>query len=387
MAKAKSRKSTSSQRQAQQRRQPAATRAAQSQASAPSASQQRPQSAADQANQPQAQVRTSALQQRKQQQARSNQRKRVRSKSNWRPAVTVGVVLLIIAGIIGVFLFVSRQSAPPGPAPTPVNSSVLQAVTHVDPTVLAAVGTGGTSAPQALHGQPLLKGPTGKPEFFYFGAEYCPYCAAQRWGIVVALSRFGTFSHLNQTTSSSTDVYPNTPTFTFYQSSYSSPYIDFVSVESEDRQQNPLQTPTAEQQQIFSTYDAPPYVSAQDQGAFPFIDIANQHLVSGSSYLPNVLQGLNWQEIAYDLSNQDSPVTKGILGTANYLTAAICQATNQQPVQVCGANPIPQIEQSLGKAGVGTSGTQLGLVEKPFEAVVRRPGRVVRVAGVVGVAA
>ena len=374
MAKAKSRKSTASQRQA-----------AQSQARASSSSQQRPQSAPAQANQPQAQVRTSASQQRKQQQARSHQRKRVRS--NWRPGVTVGAVLLIFAGIIGVFLFVSRQSTAPGPAPTPVNSGVLQAVTHVDPTVLAAVGTGGASAPQALHGQPPLTGPTGKPEFFYFGAEYCPFCAAQRWAVVVALSRFGTFSHLNQTTSSSTDVYHDTPTFTFYQSSYSSPYIDFVSVESQDRQQNPLQTPTAEQQQIFSTYDAPPYVSAQNQGGIPFIDIANQYLVAGQSYSPQVLQNLNWQEIANDLSNQDSPVAKGILGTANYLTAAICQATNQQPAQVCKADPIPQIEQSLGKAGVGAGGPQLGFEERPFEAIVRWPGRVVGVVGVVGVAA
>lgn len=385
MAKSKSRKPTANQRQAQQRQQPATTQAAQSQARASSSSQQRPPAAAAQANQPQAQVRTSASQQRKQQQARSNQRKRVRS--NWRPGVTVGVVLLIFAGIIGVFLFVSRQSTAPGPAPTPVNSGVLQAVTHVDPTVLAAVGIGGTTAPQALHGQPSLKGPTGKPEFFYFGAEYCPYCAAQRWAVVVALSHFGTFSHLNQSTSSSTDVYPDTPTFTFYQSSYSSPYIDFVSVESQDRQQNPLQTPTAEQQQLFSTYDAPPYVSAQNQGGIPFIDIANQYLVAGPGYSPQVLQGLNWQEIANDLSNQDSPVAKGILGTANYLTTAICQATNQQPAQVCSANPIPQIEQSLGKAGVGAGGPQLGIVERPFEAVVRRPGRVVGVAGVVGVAA
>jgi thiol-disulfide isomerase/thioredoxin len=358
MAKAKSRKSTASQRQAQQRQQPATTQAAQSQA------------------------RASASQQRKQQQARNNQRKRVRS--NWRPGVTVGAVLLGFAVLIGVFIFVSRKPSTPGPAPTPVSSSVLQAVTHVDPTVLAAVGTGGTTAPQALHGQPSVKGPTGKPEFFYFGAEYCPYCAAQRWAAVVALSRFGTFSHLNQSTSSSTDVYPDTPTFTFYQSSYSSPYIDFVSVESQDRQQNPLQTPTAEEQQLFSTYDAPPYVSAQSQGGIPFIDIANQYLAAGPGYSPQVLQNLDWQEIANDLSNQDSPVAKGILGTANYLTAAICQATNQQPAQVCGANPVPQIEQSLGKAGVGTSGAQLGLVEKPYEAVVRRPGRV---AGVVGVAA
>jgi thiol-disulfide isomerase/thioredoxin len=369
MSKAKSRKSTASQRQAQQRRQPATTQAAQSQPRSSSSSQQRPQSTAAHAGQ--SQPRPSSIsQQRKQQQARNNQRKRVRS--NWRPGVTVGIVLLVIAGIIGVFVFFSRQSNGPAVPATPVSSSVLQAVTHVEPTVLAAVGTGGASAPQALHSQPPLKGPTGKPEFFYFGAEYCPYCAAQRWAVVVALSRFGTFSHLSQTTSSSSDVYPDTPTFTFYQSSYSSPYIDFVSVESEDRQRNPLQTPTAEQQQLFSKYDAPPYVSAQAQETFPFIDVANRYLVSGAGYIPDVLQGLSWQEIANDLSNHNSPVAKGILGTANYLTAAICQATNQQPTQVCSADPIPTIEQSLGKAGVGASGTRPGLADRPFEVVVRR---------------
>ncbi len=357
MAKAKARKSAENQRRTQQRPQPDARQADQptkqadrSQAHASSLSQQRLQ--------------------RKQQQAHRNERKRVRP--NWRPGVSVGIVLLVIAGIIGVFLFISRQSAAPAVPATPVGSGVLQAVTHVDQTVLAAVGTGGTNAPQALHGQPSLKGPTGKPEFFYFGAEYCPFCAAQRWAVVVALSRFGTFSHLNQTTSSSTDVYPNTPTFTFYQSNYSSSYIDFVSVESEDNQQNPLQTPTADQQQLFSKYDAPPYVSAQDQGGIPFIDIANRYLVISSGYSPQVLQGLSWQEIANELSNQNSPVAKGILGAANYLTAAICQSTSQQPASVCSAPPIPQIEQSLAKQSFGTNGTQIASVAGSFQADVRR---------------
>ena len=41
----------------------------------------------------------------------------------------------------------------------------------------------------------------GKPGIFYYGAEYCPYCAAERWPVVVALSRFGTWSNLQQTIS------------------------------------------------------------------------------------------------------------------------------------------------------------------------------------------
>jgi thiol-disulfide isomerase/thioredoxin len=356
MAKAKTRKSAE-QRRTQQRPQPEARQTDQS---------------AKQADRSQAQASSVSQQrlQRKQQQAHRNERKRPRP--NWRPVISVGIVLLVIAGVIGVFVFISHRSTTPVVSATPAGSDVLQAVTNVDQTVLAAVGTGSASAPQALHGQLPLKGPKGKPEFFYFGAEYCPFCAAQRWAVVVALSRFGTFSHLNQTTSSSTDVYPSTPTFTFYQSSYSSPYIDFVSVEYEDNQQNPLQTPTNDQQQLISKYDAPPYVSAQDQGGIPFIDIANQYLVTSSSYSPQVLQGLNWQEIANELSNQNSPVTKGIVGTANYLTAAICQTTNQQPASVCNAPPIPQIEQSLAKQSFGSSGPQIGSMADTFQADVRR---------------
>ena len=54
------------------------------------------------------------------------------------------------------------------------------------------------------------------------GAEYCPYCAAERWAMAVALSRFGTFSDLRLIHSSSADIYPNTPTLSFYRSSYAS---------------------------------------------------------------------------------------------------------------------------------------------------------------------
>ena len=36
----------------------------------------------------------------------------------------------------------------------------------------------------------------GKPLVLYVGAEYCPYCAAERCAMVQALSRFGTFSNL-----------------------------------------------------------------------------------------------------------------------------------------------------------------------------------------------
>ena len=60
--------------------------------------------------------------------------------------------------------------------------------------------------------------------------------------------------------------------------------------------------------------------------------------VTGPSYVPGVLAGLNQQEIAAKLSNPTDPVTQRIVGTANYLTASICAVTGNQPgVGVLGA--------------------------------------------------
>src|SRR6266480_5347594 len=214
--------------------------------------------------------------QQRQQRLNSNQdnRSQARNKgkkqnqSNMRQWLLIGGVLMIIAIIIGAFIILSnQQSGGPG-GPTKASSQVFSAVTNVQSNVLTTVGTGGVQNPlHAVKGPPpILVGPTGKPQFLYIGAEYCPYCAAQRWATVVALSHFGTFDKLYQTTSSSTDVYPSTPTFTFYTghyggSFYTSKYIDFVPVETEDQQQNPLQTPTADQQNLLNTYDVPPYTT------------------------------------------------------------------------------------------------------------------------------
>src|SRR5271155_4359240 len=42
---------------------------------------------------------------------------------------------------------------------------------------------------------PLLVS-NGRPEVIFLGAEFCPYCSVERWSLVMALSKFGNFSHL-----------------------------------------------------------------------------------------------------------------------------------------------------------------------------------------------
>ena len=315
---------------------------------------------------------------------RSQARKKgsIQRQSNLRQWLLIGGVLAVIAIIIGVFVIFSNQQSGSPSGPTQASSQVFKAVTNADPTVLSAVGTGGVQNPlHVVKGPPpILVGPTGKPQFLYVGAEYCPDCAAERWGVVVALSRFGTFSKLYQTTSSSTDVYPSTPTFTFYPghyggSFYTSKYIDFVPVETLGNVQDTsgnyttLQTPTTEQQNLLTTYDVPPYTT--QAGSIPFIDIANQYIMSGASYSPQDLQNLQWQDIATNLSDPTSTVAKDILGTANYTTAGICMTTHQQPGSVCNTVVIQKIEQSLGKSSMVPGGAQLA-VAGHLEAVTRR---------------
>ena len=199
-------------------------------------------------------------------------------------------------------------------------------------------------------GAPLTSG--GKPEVLYMGAEYCPFCAAERWAMVVALSRFGTFSGLSTVHSSSTDEFANTPTWTFANAHYTSKYLTFSTVEMQTNVPNgsgsytTLQTPTSAQQALLSKYDAPPYVSSANAGAIPFIDFGNKYMLSGASYSPQVLQGKSWATIAAALKDPNSQIAKAVDGTANYLTATICKLTGNQPASAC-TPAVKQLEAKL----------------------------------------
>jgi hypothetical protein len=180
----------------------------------------------------------------------------------------------------------------------------------------------------------------GKPEVLSIGAEFCPYCAAERWALAVALSRFGTFQNVGLTTSAADDVFPSTPTLTFYGSSFTSDVLSFVSVETETNARTgpgqgyaPLERMTLEQSRLIQTYDVAPYTPYP--GSIPFVLIGNKYVISGATYSPEVLQGSTWQQIADALSDPPSPIAQQVLGAANVITAAICELTGSQPADVC----------------------------------------------------
>ena len=273
-----------------------------------------------------------------------------RAEAQRRLLIAGGSALAVIVIVVG--LVVIKLVNTPGPVKAnntaTSSATVASEVTTVPATVLDQVGAGPSTVQplKPISGSPLTV--SGKPEVLYMGAEYCPYCAAERWAITIALSRFGTFSNLHFIHSTPNDIYSNTSTLTFYKSSYTSNYLSFEPVEMQNVAKQPLQNPTTAQAALLQTYT---------QGSFPFVDVAGKYAVEGTQYLPSVLgslptlspshHGLTWAQIGADLQNANSPVTQSIIGSANHITAAICKVTNGQPGNVCKSKSVTSVGGSI----------------------------------------
>jgi len=251
--------------------------------------------------------------------------------------LTGGIIVLVVVVVV-VFVVLSTGRKTPkasSPTGTVLPASVARQVTSVPASALNSVRSGSVRSfnpnpVKAISGPPLTS--NGKPEMLYIGAEFCPYCAELRWSMAVALSRFGSFTTpLRGIHSSPTDVYPNTATLTFYKAGYSSNYLAFTPVENETVNRAPLQPTTKQQQAIWDKYDP---------NSYPFIYFGGKYIITAPLYNPQVLQGKTWAQIAAALHDPSSAIAQGALGAANYMTAAICKMTGQQPASVCSSLPV-----------------------------------------------
>ena len=164
-----------------------------------------------------------------------------------------------------------------------------------------------------------------KPEILYIGAEFCPLCAANRWSLIVALSKFGNFSGLQYMLSAVDDG--NYSTMSFRSMSYVSQYISFVSVENEDRDHNIFQLPNQTEQNLWNTYNP---------NVYPFIDIGGSYVVKSEMYNSAALKGLSWTQIGSQLNNPSSSLAKLIDGAANSIISDVCKIDGGNPSSVCG---------------------------------------------------
>ena len=254
---------------------------------------------------------------------------------------SVGLVIVIVVAFI-VIKGLSKPAKNDGSGGLP--AAVTHNITNVPSSTLATIGTG-KLPPSGLPVKPISDTAltsANKPEMLYIGAEFCPYCAAMRWSMAVALSKFGTFGPLNGIHSSSTDVFPNTPSLTFRNQQYSSPFLTFTPIEHQKVNSQPLQPVSKAQQALWSKYDT----NTQNQVGYPFIDFGNKTVITGPLFSPQVLHGLTWAQVASKLKDPNDPVAQNVDAAANYITAAICKMTGNKPGPVCAA---PEIKALAGK--------------------------------------
>jgi hypothetical protein len=269
---------------------------------------------------------------------------------HWSLAVSALVIVILVA--FGAVQIQNSPSAPP--LPSAHLASYYEAAVEVSNSTLAAVGLPSTVAiPDKV--TPSLSTVASNGIVSYVGAEYCPYCAIQRWALLVALSKFGTFTHLdNEVFSSSNDVYPHLPSWSFVGATYSSKYFSFDPTEITSSMRSPggpggyqrLERMSAAQRVAFDKYNP--------QGTIPFVDIGNHYVTLGASSSPSVLEGLSLSEIGSDLNRPQSAVAQAIDGSANYLIAALCTLTQTAAPALCSTSVIHSASRSL-ESGISSS--------------------------------
>lgn len=260
-------------------------------------------------------------------------------------SLSVGIIAVVLIIIVVINQVGGNGNATGG---TPIQANVASVLLNPSPSVIQTVGTGNQSGQLTrLPGDTVLTGSDGKPLIVYVGAEYCPFCGAERWALAVALSRFGTFSGLRLIHSSSADVDPNTPTLSFYKATYTSKFVSFSPTEAQTVDRVPLQPVTRLDKSLMAKYDAPPYVPVGYNGSFPFVDFGSKYVITGASYDPGLLAGLSWGQVSADLADPTSPPGRAIDATANRITAAICAMTGNKPGDVCTSTGVTSASGSI----------------------------------------
>jgi hypothetical protein len=135
-------------------------------------------------------------------------------------------------------------------------------------------------------------------------------------------------------TSSASDYAPDTPTFTFYNSTYSSQYINFDEVEelTNTYPYKVLQVPNSIENSTFNAFDLDnQQIPSSERGGIPFIDFANVSYQNGAEFSPLLIDKYSWSQIIGMLKEPNSTIAQAIIGNANVFTAQICKATGYKP--------------------------------------------------------
>jgi hypothetical protein len=256
--------------------------------------------------------------------------------------------LAVVLGALALALLVvpAAQAATRSDGSVPAPAQITQLVTGVPAATLNRVGAGDSRNPITSTVFGISKGnghlmSDGKPEVVVVALAWCPHCAANSWGLAVALSRFGTLTGLGELNTGTHFCkvaedpcnlnpllcFPYTDGLSFLHAAYHSPYISFASVVLQAVNGHKVQKPTRrEEHSLFTVHLA---------NTAPALDIAGALGFGGSGYDPGTLAHMSWSQIAGSLANPHNRVAREVDGLANLWTAAICTATKGRPGNVC----------------------------------------------------
>jgi len=219
----------------------------------------------------------------------------------------VAVAVIVVIGMGGIYALTQFHTSPSStpPPPPPVKTAVKLAGNYYNDTSVTPVFT------------------NNKLTIVYVGGEFCPFCAMERWAIVMALQNYGNFTGLQTITSAEDHI----PTYTFVGSTYTSSQIDFEPAEVSNNvypNPSPLQSMNALQNQLFSKYSP--------QGYFPFISIGGSiyQVGGGVSLKANSFSGQTLSSVQSQVTAKSGSLYDQIQAEATLITTYINSMLSQQ---------------------------------------------------------
>lgn len=257
--------------------------------------------------------------------------------SRWAWAGLAMVALVIVAVVV---LFLARGSGSDANA-TAGSSTVASSTAPAGSQSLPAAASVALGQIRRESSEPMLDG--GKPLVFFMGAEWCPFCASERWGLVKATSRFGKWSGLRELRSrEGQDYFPALATYDLSQATYKSNYIDIRHIEVAKVDGTPLQKLGSYEEELVNGYDK--------LGSVPFLFAAGSpgRYTVELPYSPGLLGGQSFASLRKEVAAEaPTPAVEAIDGQAEAITALICKIDGQQPASVCAKGSIPALEAGL----------------------------------------
>lgn len=216
----------------------------------------------------------------------------------------IGAILIIVVGMSGVILLGSLNS----------NDTIIQNDDGQNSDKQELVSTIGGFTTDNLG---TIKIIGGKVSVVYASAEFCPYCAGEKWALAMALSQFGALTGLSSIITPADEG--SVPSYSFVGASYTSTNVNFQPVELQDSDGKTLQTPNSLQKELLDKYDP--------QGSVPFMCICGTtfKIGKGASIVISDFSGKSFEYVKAQVDAKSGALYDQIKIESDYIVSIINQ--------------------------------------------------------------